>query len=350
MQKTAPIRSAVVLALMCTHLAFADSAQQVQLVPWLQQLNAHPDDADALMYQRHMAKRFVKPGVYLQAATDVQHWQGLPRSGALSRETFAVPEYEAGLRETLDRHPESPFADDAALILARGRFYWYRDVESAIAALLKVAEDYSTGTWIADNRLWYYMAGFGLVGVGREHPSRRFQESSSSRIVDYFVAENPNYIVDEVYMTIAGFYAEGYAEPAERQVDYYNRVIARHADRNRFEQDLQFLKNTEDNGERFSEDFWIFWIGRRPEDQALLNLVDYHRSRGDLESALERGRRFIEKMNEDPFACRLFFAKMAEMEEEVGHEDAAAMYRAREVEAQRLSNEEARRMTGGNEQ
>jgi len=75
------------------------------------------------------------------------------------------PKREPGLREMLEKHPDSGYADDTALLLARAKLFYHNDPEGAIRELYKVIEDYPNGHWIAEDRVWLdYIAPTALSG------------------------------------------------------------------------------------------------------------------------------------------------------------------------------------------
>lgn len=70
------------------------------------------------------------------------------------RRPLKDPDREPALRKLLEEYPDSEYADDAALLLARAKLFYHNDPNSAIEALYKVIQDYPNGNWIAENERW----------------------------------------------------------------------------------------------------------------------------------------------------------------------------------------------------
>lgn len=298
---------------------------------WQQQVLDHRDDVFAVMFTYHKPEAARRS----QTFTDVVLWRILPRLG-LARDKDTVREYEEGLEKVLKDHSDSPFADEAALILARAKFYWHDDVEGAIESLQKVANDYPNGAWIAENREWIHQVNNVFISLRKGRSVvRDVCASTPSAVLDYIAIEKPNSTVDEAYMTIGDFYAKGYAKPAERQVECYQKILDRHTGTNRFAEDLAFVERVES---KKSAGYLLSWMRFRHEDRALLNLVEYYRGTGEFQKAVVYGKRFIEKMDSHALACFRagIYPKMAEMEDALGHRDAASIYREMGIEAKRV--------------
>ena len=89
-----------------------------------------------------------KPGTIGSNVSEIVKW----RIKSLGREKLAGGEERiAQLREAIQKYPNSPFADDAALLLARAYFLYIGDTDKAIAALRDVVKKYPDGKWIAED-------------------------------------------------------------------------------------------------------------------------------------------------------------------------------------------------------
>jgi len=75
-------------------------------------------------------------------ASEITRWE--------AKELKETPEWHKNLQAVLDRHPRSPFADEAALWLARAHFLYKGDSKAAIDALYEVAKTYPDATCFAD--------------------------------------------------------------------------------------------------------------------------------------------------------------------------------------------------------
>jgi|GEM_PF-4788262 len=73
-------------------------------------------------------------------------------------EPFVDTQREKDLKELLSKYPHSEYADDAALLLARAKFFYHNDVAGAIEDLYKVISEYPKGTWIAEDILFLEFA------------------------------------------------------------------------------------------------------------------------------------------------------------------------------------------------
>lgn len=85
---------------------------------------------------------------------EVTQWEHVRAQGG----DFADPHRQENLRRILEDHPESEYADDAALLLARAKFLYDNDAAGAIRDLYAVVERYPNGTWIAEDRLFLQYA------------------------------------------------------------------------------------------------------------------------------------------------------------------------------------------------
>ena len=92
----------------------------------------------------------LKARAYGSGVSEPSQWSSAKEKG----KPFVDPRREKNLREVLSRHPESEYADDAALLLARARFFYHDDAKGAIEDLYKVISRYPKGTWFAENRLF----------------------------------------------------------------------------------------------------------------------------------------------------------------------------------------------------
>jgi outer membrane protein assembly factor BamD (BamD/ComL family) len=70
----------------------------------------------------------------------------------------------AQLEEAILKYPNSPYADDAALLLARAYYFYRDDAEKAIAALYQVIDQYPEGNWIAEDPVMLENVAFYAVG------------------------------------------------------------------------------------------------------------------------------------------------------------------------------------------
>ena len=300
--------------------------------PWRRMILENPQDARALILAFHIPREHHK---YLGAGPDPVltdyrlSLQIRRQKRVVPAEAWPVRPFVTALRDVVEHRPSSPFADDAALILARGRMLWYNDVNGALQELHKVVQDYPDGHWVAEDEKWLVFTHPLLQAVFRGEPlDPDTTPGLQGAIVNHIAVYSPNYTVDEAYMTIAMFYAEGYAKPPESQVEYYNKVIERHAEKNRFAEDLKFLETICYYPQGYQD-----WIVRH-EDVALLKLMGYYQSKGDIPNALLYARRYIEKMNGHPFRCGTVYPAMIKMEESLGHSEAAATYRQKLAEAE----------------
>ena len=81
------------------------------------------------------------------------------------------PKREPNLRALIARYPDSDYADDAALLLARAQFFYHGDVAGAIEGLYEVIKKYPKGTWLAEDLLFLRRArASGVAKDGHLRP------------------------------------------------------------------------------------------------------------------------------------------------------------------------------------
>lgn len=102
-------------------------------------------------YARHLDEwpifsLLIKSGGYGSGIPEPSQWE--------SERPLKDPDREPALRKLLEEYPDTEYADDAALLLARAKLFYYNDPNSAIEALYKVIQDYPNGNWIAENEQW----------------------------------------------------------------------------------------------------------------------------------------------------------------------------------------------------
>jgi len=92
-------------------------------------------------------------------------WDNLLTHYGNSRHKETWPDRRAALQEVVAEHPYSQWADDAALLLACGRYEFEGDRDGAIRSLRAVAERYPDGHSIVDSSYWPIGEGCRLDAV-----------------------------------------------------------------------------------------------------------------------------------------------------------------------------------------
>ena len=116
------------------------------------------------------------------------------------------PVRETNLKKLLRKYPNSQFADDAALLLARAKLFYHNDPEGAIKGLYKVIKDYPKGDWIAEDRVW--LDSIPMFARGHRDGTRSPREPRAYQPYKRFVyfrylEANPHKTVDEARYWIA---------------------------------------------------------------------------------------------------------------------------------------------------
>jgi len=124
---------------------------------------------------------------------------------------------EPALREVLAKYPDSEYADDAALLLARAKFLYHEDAEGAIEELYKVIAKYPDGDWIAEDPTWLQVIALRKPKTHRD-PNDRLEHTDlfgyleprekggpGWPVIAYFeyLEANPNKTADEAKYWIA---------------------------------------------------------------------------------------------------------------------------------------------------
>ncbi len=119
---------------------------------------------------------------------------------------------EPALRALLKKYPDSDYADDAALLLARARLFYHDDAKGAIEQLYAVAAKYPQGHWIAEDAVFLLHAFTPNVTRAGEPcdswfslPPEERGLSHGWKTVKYmaYLEQHPNSTADEAHYWIA---------------------------------------------------------------------------------------------------------------------------------------------------
>ena len=119
-----------------------------------------------LMQEQHIYRLLLKEYGYGPYGSEEMLWHAERRERRGPGAVLTDQKREPALRELLDKHGESHYADDTALLLARARFFYHADPEGAIRELYKVIKDYPLGHWIAEDTTWLRL-GHGPFSSGK---------------------------------------------------------------------------------------------------------------------------------------------------------------------------------------
>jgi tetratricopeptide (TPR) repeat protein len=186
--------------------------------------------------------------------------------------TFVDSQRENNLKELLSKYPNTEYADDAALLLARARYFYHNDANGAIEDLYKVISKYPKGTWIAEDPLFLEHAmlsdiikdgkstnygWYGRVLSPQEiekipEPARKSEMGTWTMVQEeltYFEhwEKYPNFTAEEARYWIAKIIIEaGLKDRYDEAIKNLQEVIKTHQADKRVETDL--LESKKQNG------------------------------------------------------------------------------------------------------
>jgi len=181
----------------------------------------------------------IKSGGYGNGIPEPQQW-----------ETYGIlkdPEREPKLREVLEKYPNSEYADDAALLLARAELFYHGDPNAAIEKLYKVISKYPDGDWIAEDRVWLTIIS-EITKLGKDgqlHPREPRKKRPGGELGESFVYLNylekePHNTADEAKYWIAKIILKIDLRGSRYQEAVRNlkEVVEKHRFQNRASKDL----------------------------------------------------------------------------------------------------------------
>jgi len=223
------------------------------------------------------------------------------------------PERIKNLQKLLDDYPDCPFADDAALLLARAQFLYKGDSKAAIDGLYEVIKKYPDGIWFAGDpvvleilaplagHLKSYRNDTGTLRIKviddtkiaeTETGESRSEFSQAIEYLDYLQA-HPNKTADEAKYWIAWIIMQArlkdrYPE-AERLLQ---ELKQQHADSNRSQDDVKAAKELKNS-----------LVKRLPrvEQDASAMLVELLERTGKKSEALTEAKQAAERYKGTPF-------------------------------------------------
>lgn len=161
---------------------------------------------------------------------------------------------EGNLKQLLAEYPNSDYAGDAALLLARAKFIYHQDADGAIKDLYKVSENYPESHWVAEDRAFLEWATIwdikradaaGTKWVPRTSwfgdESPKEHRGTAWEVLTYFsyLDEHPNLTADEALYWIGWIIVEGQVsdryDEARRN---FEKVIAKYRTQRRAQGDV----------------------------------------------------------------------------------------------------------------
>ena len=199
----------------------------------------------------------------------------------------------AQLQKSIRDFPKSPFADDAALLLARSDFIYKNDPDKAVAELYKVIQDYPDGTWIAEDPVILEDVAVLNLNYGNERMAKALESEPMREKVAYldYLAKNPNRTVDEAKLTIAWvIWRTQNTKRFEETAGLLRQVIADHANPSRAKADRDAAEKLQNNLLKTNLE--------RPERRAYQFLIRILVKSGKVDEAKKLSDDFFEIYNE----------------------------------------------------
>jgi tetratricopeptide (TPR) repeat protein len=197
----------------------------------------------------------------------------------------------ADLRSVVQQYPDSAYADDAALLLARAYYFYEEDADKAIEGLYEVARKYPKGAWIAEDPITREVIATAVLIYGPERGLRSRQKGSRSLMATQYMpymgyaAQHPNLTADEAKYWIAQIILHAKLEARYAEAEKVLReVIESHRRDQRTLQDLQAAKRMDNE--------LIAKRLLRPERLAHYLLIGTLKRRGDMEAAQREAQDF----------------------------------------------------------
>ena len=103
--------------------------------------------------------KLIKDGGYGPRGPEWSQWYGKP---------LVDPQRKASLKELLAKYPNSDYADDAALLLARAKCFYDNDPAGAVKGLYQVIQDCPNGNWIAEDPVWLRIVPSYMTTMDKE--------------------------------------------------------------------------------------------------------------------------------------------------------------------------------------
>jgi len=182
-----------------------------------------------------------KPGAYGAGGSEMDRWDAELAKGGDER--------IAQLQEAIRKYPNSPYADDAALLLARAVFLYRGDADRAISGLSDVIKQYPDGEWIAEDPVVVNDIALGMVGSSgngwKRVPFSGGMTEYMREVMSYmeYVYEHPNRTSDEAKYWISWIIFRTKNEQRYQEAEELLRgVIARHKDAGWTQADLKAAK------------------------------------------------------------------------------------------------------------
>lgn len=269
---------------------------------------------------------------------------------------FVDPQRETDLTELLSLYPDSEYADDAALLLARARFFYHNDAKGAIENLYKVISKYPKGTWIAEDSLFLEHAmlsnvtkagkprndgWFGRIpslqdiekkpeGPSRDMAMKRLAMAQERLTYFEHWEKYPNLTSEEARYWIAKIIL--YAELTDRYNEAINNlqnVVKAHRTDKRAE--IDFLEGKNQNGQ-------LIWSKLlRTERTCHVELIDLYLKMRDFSGVTQSAEEYL-SLHKDHATCYEVHRKAGEAYEALENWSKAALHYEKFLTRPRLGN------------
>ncbi len=159
--------SSIMILIFCGHVTFVAADEIQESSRWEDERRLEDWPVYSLL---------IKSGGYGNGLPEPEQWK--------IHGTLKDSEREPMLREVLEKYPNSEYADDAALLLARAELFYHANPNGAIEKLYKVISDYPSGDWIAEDREWLMIIPemMKLDKDGQRHPRKPRKKRPSTDI------------------------------------------------------------------------------------------------------------------------------------------------------------------------
>ncbi len=241
----------------------------------------------------------------LEMIEEARIWKKLLVNYAYAEHEKYWPETRAALREVVEKHAASQWADDAALMLAGGKASFEGDVPGAIADLVKVVEEYPDGQTVVArwdpedgcrlDEVWLMWQG-SLVFLNPDGSMRVAKPFDKDRDLSQLEREALTYFDHLKYYPVSTqamarlFMADMHASAGDQA--RASAVLREMVSDSRAY--LNLIHKADRIAGRKPEGYHVRSLGRRPEYRAHLSLIRLYERQGEVDNAVGTARALMD--------------------------------------------------------